>query len=277
MKRAHEVEGGRVSSPAGDVWPVVFDTGDGMPIAGDPEVARLLTLASQQVDMVQRALHARHLEEATYAKYLTAIRHALSLRHLQATWQQVAMAPFSEPVIASMEMAAGLLDETEPAITIEQMSDVRKIVAEFREAVGVSAADVPPVVVGFLLRQAALIEGALRAYPIVGAKAFRDASDAAIVDVVEHAQDVREYIDATPVVLWARLWPRVAKVCRGIAVISIGVGAACKDVTAAINLLDGYHALPPAAMKVLAPFVDTNGGEHPAIPRLSPAADEIAD
>jgi hypothetical protein len=233
----------RAGELAVDVWPTVFEIGDAVSPDRDHEVARLLRLAMREVDAVQAQLQARGSSETTFAATLGRVRNSLSLRALNAQWQPSIYNALDDTVLGFMMLAADLLPEDEPALTSQQIAEARSIIGEFRASV--ESASVPPILMEFLRRQAALMEGAFRAYPIAGARAFREAAEQASVDWVRSAADIAEYEHTAPVQSAKTVWSRIQEIATTIDLIGK---------TAGVVLAGGRFALRVLALKgVIAP------------------------
>jgi hypothetical protein len=266
----------RATELAADVWPHVFDiTGHSSTYARDHEVGRLLDLALEQVNLLESQLRAHGAERDTFDANLNKIRNAISLRALNAQWQQYIVQPFDDGLANWLKLAADILPEDEPVLSSEQLASAREVIAEFRQSL--ASADLPPHIMTFLGRQLAYMESALRAYPIAGARAFRDAAERAAADWVQNGEEVKPYENDSTVKKAKGVWPRIQELAPKIVLVHAAVVAVFKGAFFVAQLAHGFHVLPPAVDKTLQPLFDLYGEKGPKLlPSGSAASDGAA-
>lgn len=250
--RAKRAEGNQA---AVEVWATVL----GVPGAGtarDREVAHLLTLAGDQVVQL-RAAAKRAGAQNSYLHRVDQTEGFLSVLVLGANWDTQVKPQLTDAVSAILETYAGMLPEDDERIPDEALHHAQTTVTTLRDEVG--RADLPAAVKAFLLRQIALMERAIREYPLRGAPAFRDASDASAVDWAESAPTVAPYVDAPAVRNVKGLWERVDTwVTRGI-LYGHMAQLMWTGASPLLRVADAHHLLAPAVAEIVQPLLGPGG------------------
>jgi hypothetical protein len=256
------------AEPAGDVWPAILNTRDLQGAERDEEVLRLLALARQQVDVVERHYLARKSHESVYAAHLARVRNGLMPRTINSQWQSSVVNQFDAPTMAFMLTTAEHMLDGEPPLSDEQLAKIRTVIDELRDSIAASVNDLPPAALAFLRRQLTYMYGAVRAYPITGAQAFRDASDSAAADWVRSASIVEPYEEKPAFQKAKGAWPKFKEFADNVEVLGRFMDRVCVTGYLMIRLLAGVGVLPQAEIVEINRMIELQDGRAQSEPKL---------
>ena len=210
--------------------------------------------------------------DAEFEPALTSAENAFSVRMLSASFDQSVKNLVDADTVARLESAAALLPETEERLPEQALADARSAVEGVRATI--ESAELPTEILDFLRRQVSYMERGIREYPIVGATAFRDASDEAAADWLRSAETIRPYENSAPMqdvrTLWANLQARAQRVI----IIGSALGMLWKGGIIAGHLAYGLHVVPAAAEQMLKQFLEIESGVSSPGPELLPGSHE---
>jgi hypothetical protein len=151
--------------------------------------ATILGLLFIELDALIGQLRILGYSEQSYSPILQAFESRLTLPALMGQWAQnkPAFAACAPPLLVFAES----LRSEEQAVSVAELSELSKQVAELIEAL--KTAELPDYVKQFVLEQIAIINRAIRDYPIAGAKAFKRAVEEGVFHDIEHAEEMANY------------------------------------------------------------------------------------
>ncbi len=206
FERAQPAAGNKA---AVESWAFVFEIDGASGNERDHEVARLLTLAGDQFTALRVAAKRAGMQQGSLAR-IEAAEQFVSVRLQGANWDQSVKQQLTNANLAVLQICSGFLPEEEERISADALTGTKETIVKL--LVEIDNADLPDAVKAFLRRQVGLMARAVREYPIRGAAAFRDASDASAADWGESASYVAPYIDTPEVKSVRSLWTGLDKI-----------------------------------------------------------------
>jgi hypothetical protein len=175
-----------------EVWTELFGiTGPDAPTAA-VEAVRMVGLLRDQMHEVRRKMRNTAVKPQRYEPAFENISNALDIQNLSALWRD-RNAYLTAEVLAAVGWCADTLPAEEDVIDPEDLARFAEEVRMFGDRVAGSS--LPDYVKSFVLRQVAIIEQAIREYPVVGARAFRRAYVECFADFTENQNTYLEHQD----------------------------------------------------------------------------------
>lgn len=198
------------------------------------DVAERLTEVRDEVLLLERALgETRRIGPHVYQTTIKQIFNMFSPINLAGNWQQVRSAISAESMNLLETFQETLpLSYEEQEISQEELLAIRKIADDLILTVQNSELSEP--VKAFIRRHADMILRAIALYPIQGAQALREAQRAAISDIIENGEMVRENTEWPEMREVASVWKRIGVAFN----LARGVDAAIRIGKEAWKLLD---------------------------------------
>jgi len=170
------------------------------------ETVRLLSLLSAQAYEVVRKLKETSLSEDLYSNAFQVISRVFAVETLPNQWDYCRQL-LAKDVMVSLKYCAEILPSDEESIDAEELSTLDKEIDDLWQEV--EQQELPEDVKAFVLRHLAMIKKAIKEYPIVGIRAFQEAQDRAMVDIVKNAEVVRTHSKNPKVRAVMKYWAKV--------------------------------------------------------------------
>lgn len=153
-----------------EVWTQVFGITDSDAPTTAVEVVRMVGLLRKQVIEVRGKMQNTSVRPVRYEDGLNNILLGLDVQNLSAQWTDYNR--YLRPdIISVLGWCADSLPAEEEVIDTEDLDRFKEEVRTFGDRI--AASSVPDYVKSFALEQVAIIEQAIRDYPVVGARAFK--------------------------------------------------------------------------------------------------------
>jgi hypothetical protein len=194
------------SKQVADAWSNIFGITETNKTRRAIAVGQLLHALHRELDIAAQGLEAATFSKDLYSSAFSRIEHALSPLLLPAMWNQVKQY-LTPDVLTALAFCTEMLPDEESKISAGELDAIRKRVDELRASLAEHS--LPERLRALVIHHLALIEGALAEYPVVGAKALREAGRTALGEIIEVKDEVAAARDSQAVSKLEAAWKQV--------------------------------------------------------------------
>jgi len=197
-------EGG--NAPILDVWARLF-------VVKEPNAHRKAALVAERLGWVHRELGlvAEQMRESGYSDnlYVNAfsnIESAVSTLILPNQWSH-AMQFLKPETLLALNFCSEILPDEESQISADELNQIRELVDELH--LSLSTSEIPPRLILLIQHHVELIQRALAEYPVIGAKALREAARTGLGELIEIKETVKGNHDSPEISKLGATWRKV--------------------------------------------------------------------
>lgn len=189
-----------------EVWANVFAIEEPNPNKKSAAVAELLNAMYRELEVIRKQMAAGDFSESLFAPSMMRMEHALSSLLLPGAWVQARQHLTAETLLA-LAFCGEILPDEESVIEPSEIAEIKFQVDELQALLTQSTL---PIRLRVLVEHhIALIRRALAEYPIVGAKALREAAHTAYGELAEAQDAVTANKDAPEISKLGSVWKKV--------------------------------------------------------------------
>lgn len=189
-----------------EVWAALFGV-------NELNITRKAALVSERLLWMQRELDlvAAHMRESgysekLYAKAITNIELSMSTMMLSASGNEVKRYLPPDTLLA-LAYCSEILPDEESQILAEELDQIQGLIDELRLLI--SESELPPRLIALIWHHIELIQRALAEYPIMGAKALREAARTGLGELIEIEETARTSRDTPEINKLGAVWKKV--------------------------------------------------------------------
>jgi hypothetical protein len=175
------------NTPVLDAWARILGIEEANQARRASIAAELLIAMRRELSVASAGLAKANISQHVYEGALVKIEHAISPLLLPASWNQVKQY-VTPDVLTALAFCTEILPDEEAQITDEQLEQIRGAVEALRATL--AEPTLPDRLRELVAHHAELIERALNEYPLVGAKALREAARTALGEIIEARDDL---------------------------------------------------------------------------------------
>ena len=189
-----------------EVWATLFSISESSPNRKSLAVAEQLKCMHRELVCAMDQMREGQYREDLYSGAFAQIEESFSAMYLPGTWNQVKQ--YLPPqTMTALDFCSELLPDEESAISEEDLGDIKKRVDELREFL--DQANLPKRLKILIAHHIGLINRALAEYPILGAKALREAAREGLGELIEVRDTVQANHDAPEIDKLGQVWKKV--------------------------------------------------------------------
>lgn len=192
-----------------EVWAELFGIDDANPNRKASLVIERLRWMHQELELVAKQMRASGYSEELYARAITNIENAMSAMILPGQWSQ-AKQYLGRDTLVALAFCGEILPDEESQISTDELSQIQKLVDEL--SILLSDSELPQRLVSLIQHHITLIEQALAEYPIIGAKAFRQAARTGLGEFIEVRETIKPSSDSPAISKLGEAWKKVNQV-----------------------------------------------------------------
>ena len=169
-------------------------------------IGELLCAMHKEPEYAMTGLATSDFSKSLYESAFSHIEHALSPMLFQHKWDQVKQ-HLTPDVLTALAFCTEILPDEEIQLSIDELSSIRAKVEELRATL--TDTRMPPRLRTLIQHHIQLIEHALAVYPIIGAKALREAAHIALGEMIEAKDEIAPEKDSIAVLALGAVWKSV--------------------------------------------------------------------
>lgn len=181
---------GNTNHSATDVWANVFGLSGESPTRKTVKVAQKVAALHGQLEAVRAALGRHEISSELYEPQAQVLEQAISLTNLGAPWANY-VASLRPDVMLALDWWTQTLDDEETPLTEETLAALRQQIDDLEHTAEDAA--IPEPLRQMIQRQCNEMRAALMNYQIMGAKAFTDAAERAVMEMVRHKNEMADF------------------------------------------------------------------------------------
>lgn len=189
-----------------EVWTKLFDLSEPNLNKKSMAVAERLGWMYREIELIREQMQKANFSENLYVPATSKLEHALSNMLLPGTWNQVRQYLTPE-VFVALAFCAEILPDEESLLSPDEFQEIQTLVSDLRESL--SNSQLPPRLHALIEHHVELIQRALAEYPIVGAKALREAARTGLGELVEVKDVVKANRETPEISKLAAAWKKV--------------------------------------------------------------------
>lgn len=191
------------------VWADLFSISEPNTNKKSVLVAERLQAMYRELEFVQVQMQKAGFSEHLYSSAVSKVEHTISAMLLPNPWNQARQYLTTETLVA-LEFCSEILPDEESQIAPEELEEIKALVDELAGLLAQS--QLPHRLKKLIEHHINLIRHALAEYPISGAKVLREASQAALGELLEAKEDVKANHNAPEVNKLGKVWKRLNEV-----------------------------------------------------------------
>jgi hypothetical protein len=215
-------------------------------LSGEPEsvepfeVVRLVEALRSEIQLAERQLASAGVPEPIYKHHFQKAYQATNIKNIDAPWRTFKQYITSE-LLLCLSFAAHIIDEDEPKLEEEQISEIEEIISELKESL--NSADVDIVLKHFVEQQIKLLERGIHDFRIRGSKALKKCYVDGLGEIVEHEETIKDHSDSLVVEKLRKAWNHVQTATEKAATMNKSLETWTKLIEKGSDLLDQVSTL----------------------------------
>lgn len=189
-----------------NAWAEILDVSENHPHRRVVVVGELIHAMHRELEYATTGLATANFSKSLYEKAFSQIENALSPMLFPNSWHHVKQYLTPE-VLTALAFCSEILPDEEAQISTEENSSIRIKVEELRTIL--NETDIPLRLRSLIQHHIKLIETALAEYPIVGAKALREAARTALGEMIEAKDEIAVAKNSSAVATLGSVWKTV--------------------------------------------------------------------
>jgi len=191
------------------VWSGVFQIEEPNDARKALRVSERLSWLHQELEILRNQMQGVGFSEELYASPLNRIEQSFSTLLLQANWASCKQYLSADTLLA-LAFCIEILPDEEGQIAEADIDAIRSLIRELSGLLSSSA--LPNSLKTLIQHHIELIERALAQYPIVGAKALREAARTALGEIIEEKDSIKENQATEEINKLGTIWKKVNEV-----------------------------------------------------------------
>lgn len=192
-----------------EVWASLFQVQEQSPQRRGFVVSERLGALYRELDIVRSQMATKNFSEGLYTPAISQLEAAFSTMTLHNPWPHARQYLTAETMVA-MAFCGEILDNEEDLISTEELTEIANKVEALEQSLGGST--LPPRLRSLIKHHIDLIRKALAEYPIVGARALRQAARTALGEIVEVREEISAHPNSQEIANLGAVWKRVNSV-----------------------------------------------------------------
>ncbi|MBX9635931.1 hypothetical protein [Nitrosomonas sp.] len=189
-----------------EVWAEILDVSEKHSHRRVVAVGELVHAMHRELEHATAELATGNFSKNLYERAFSQIEHALSPMLFPNSWDHVKQYLTPE-VLTALAFCTEILPDEEAQISAEEISSIRIKVEELRTSL--NDIDMPLRLRSLIQHHIKLIENALAEYPVVGAKALREAARTALGEMIEAKDEIAVAKNSSAVATLGSVWKTV--------------------------------------------------------------------
>lgn len=204
------------------------------------EVMRLVEALRSEIQLAERQLASAGVPETIYKHHFQSAYKATDIKNINAPWITCKQYITTE-LLLCLSFAAHIINEDEPELEEEHISEIEKIITELKESL--QSTDIDVVLKHFVEQQITLLERGIHDFRIRGSKALKKCYVDGLGEIIEHEEIIREHSDSFIVGKLKNVWSHVQTATEKAATINKSLGTWTKLIENGSDLLDHFSKL----------------------------------
>lgn len=191
------------------VWSEAFQIEEPNDARKALRVSERLGWLHQELEILRNQMQGAEFSEELYASPLNRIEQSISTLLLQSNWASCKQYLSADTLLA-LAFCIEILPDEEGQINEADIDAIRSLVRELSEHL--SSSTLPDSLKALIQHHIELIERAVAQYPIVGAKALREAARTALGEIIEAKDSIKENQGADEINKLGTVWKKINEV-----------------------------------------------------------------